>query len=77
MFYWILQINWLQNYPFIGVQRIESHGEVFHEKSVLKHIHSAVVVKNPEKYLRQHLVFINFAEKSTLLQILLKVFFHM
>ena len=47
------------------------------KKSVLKHIRSAIVVKNPEKYLRRHLVLINVTEKLTLSQILLKVFDHM
>ena len=63
--------------PFINVQRIESHREVFHEKSVLKHIRSAIVVKNPEKYLSWRLVLVNFTEKLTFSQILLKVFNHM
>ena len=63
--------------PFIGVQRIESEGEVFHEKSGLKHIRSAIVVKNSETYLRGRLVLINFTEELTLSQILLKVFDHM
>ena len=74
IFYRILQIRWLQNQLLQGVQRIESHGEVFHEKSVLKHIRSATVVKSPEKYLRPRLVLVNFTEKLTLSQILLKVF---
>ena len=61
---------------FIGVQRIQSHGDVFHEKSVLKHIRSGIMFKNPEKFLRRRLVLINFTEKLTLSQILLKVFDH-
>ena len=63
--------------PLIGVQTFESHGDVFHEKSVLKHIRSAIVVQNPEKYLRRRLVLINFIGKLNLLQILLKVVDHM
>ena len=63
--------------PFIGVQRAESDGEVPHEKGVLKHIRSAIVVKNSEKYLRWRLVLIGFTEKLTLSHILLKVFDHM
>ena len=62
--------------PFIGAQKIESDGEVFHEKSVLKHIRSAIVVKNPKKYVRRCLVLIKFNEKLTLSQILLKDFNH-
>ena len=69
-------INFKAN-PFIGVQRFESHRDVFHEKSVLKHIRSAIAVKNPEKYLRRRLVLINFIGKLNLLQILLKVVDHM
>ena len=63
--------------PFIGVQRIESDGEVPHEKSVLKHVCSAIVVKNSEKHLRRRLVLIDFTEKLTLSHIRLKVFDHM
>ena len=62
--------------PFIGVHRTERHGQVFHEKSVLKHIRSAFVVKNLEKHLRRRLVLMNLSKKLTLSQILLKVFHH-
>ena len=72
MFYELYKLIDFKTNSFIGVQRIEFYGGVFFEKSVLKHIYFAIVVKNPEKYLRWRLVLIKFTEKLTLSQILLK-----